>query len=141
MKEQGIERGDRVIMVFFPSLDFLLALWACFLGGFVPVPMPPPVRLTDLPNFNSIVSRCNAKFCLSHNSYYTFSTMQSISETFSSFIRTTRSQVRWPDTITWLYIDKVLKSAGTSFFTSDCSGRASKNTLRLSQEMILRISS
>jgi len=111
-KEQGVERGDRVMMVFFPSVEFMVGLWACYLGGFIAIPISPPVRLqTDLPNFNAMVNRSEAKLCLSHNAYYNFSTMQSISDTVTGFLWT-RSQVRWPD-LHWMYIDKACRDAGS----------------------------
>ena len=112
-KEQGVKRGDRVMMVFFPSVEFMVGLWACFLGGFVAIPISPPIRLTaDLPNFTAMVAQSEAKLCLSHNVYYNYSTMQSVSQKVSGLFWK-GSQIKWPDELHWMYIDKVCRSAGS----------------------------
>ena len=111
LQRQKVKRGDRVMLVFFPSVEFLVALWACFIGGFVAVTVPPPIRLTiDLVNFNSYVSKAGAKVALSHNAYFNFSTFGSITDTISNFIWS-GSKVKWPAFLDWVYIDKVCQAA------------------------------
>jgi len=122
-KENKIERGDSVVLIFFPSVEFLVALWACFLGGVKAIPLPPPIHLsTDLENFNSIVSQVGAKVCLSHKAYHKFSVVQTIAETVSKEVRRAgglsnekKSQpTNWPEKISWVYVDETWKSAARS---------------------------
>nr|VFJ59095.1 MAG: Acyl-CoA synthetase (AMP-forming)/AMP-acid ligase II [Candidatus Kentron sp. DK] len=39
LKKLGLKPGDKVIFQIDPAQDFIPALWGCFLGGFVPVPI------------------------------------------------------------------------------------------------------
>src|SRR5437879_3444844 len=38
----GLSAGDRVLLVYPPSLDFVKAFVGCLFAGVVPVPLPPP---------------------------------------------------------------------------------------------------
>ena len=38
----NLKRGDRVLLVFFPGLDFTVSLLACFMVGLIAVPVFPP---------------------------------------------------------------------------------------------------
>ena len=38
----GIAAGDRVLLVFFPGLDFTISVVACFKAGIIAVPVFPP---------------------------------------------------------------------------------------------------
>ena len=44
LREEGLHRGDRVLLVFEfdSSVEFLVGLWGCVLAGCVPVPLYPP---------------------------------------------------------------------------------------------------
>lgn len=54
LKRAGINIGDHVIFQFDHGQNFFIALWACFLGGFVPVPISvPPFFVKE----NSVVKR------------------------------------------------------------------------------------
>ncbi len=41
LRELGVSEGDPVIFQLPDAMDFMRVFWACQLGGFVPVPMPP----------------------------------------------------------------------------------------------------
>jgi acyl-CoA synthetase (AMP-forming)/AMP-acid ligase II len=43
---QGLQRGDRAMLVFPPSLEFAEAFVGCLLAGVVPVPAYPPDPLS-----------------------------------------------------------------------------------------------
>jgi malonyl CoA-acyl carrier protein transacylase len=54
LKRAGINIGDHVIFQFDHGKNFFIALWACFLGGFVPVPISvPPFFVKE----NAVVKR------------------------------------------------------------------------------------
>ena len=126
MESNGLQKGDRVILVFFPSVDFVVALWACYLGGFVGVPVPPPIRLTsDLLSFSTVVEKTNARFVLSHNVYFNFSSLKTVSHKVSSYLSPSSwwgkkdkskeekeeeeetETISWP-AVTWIYVDSAL---------------------------------
>src|SRR3989338_4580362 len=70
LQQKGLEVGDRVGLVFLPSIEFLVAFWACMFVGVIPIPLPPPLRLSiDLPGFVAIVSQVECRFVLSHGTY------------------------------------------------------------------------
>jgi acyl-CoA synthetase (AMP-forming)/AMP-acid ligase II len=67
-----LQQGDRVLLVFLPSLDFILAFLGCLYAGLVPVPVfpPDPRRLRkDLYMFASIQASSRARVALTHRAY------------------------------------------------------------------------
>ena len=104
LERQGLRKGDRVLMVFLPSVDILVAFFGCMLCGVVPVPVPPPLRLdSDLPSFSAIAKAVGAKHCVSHTEYQKISTMLTAKTRFYSFF-STRKAPTWPE-MAWLYVD------------------------------------
>eukprot|EP00605_Chrysophyceae_sp_TOSAG23-4_P002020 GSChrysophyteH1.ASY1.ANO1.2235.1 assembled CDS len=72
LSECNIKARDRVLLVFFPGLDFTVSLIACFKAGIIAVPVfpPDPRKLKkDLHHFVSIQNSSGAKICLTHASY------------------------------------------------------------------------
>jgi thioester reductase-like protein/FkbH-like protein len=60
-------RGERVMMVFAPGLEFIVGLFACLMSGAVAVPVypPNPSRLyKTLPLLEAIAADCEARFAL-----------------------------------------------------------------------------
>lgn len=60
-------RGERVVMVFAPGLEFIVGLFGCLLSGAVAVPVypPNPSRLyKTLPLLEAIAADCEARFAL-----------------------------------------------------------------------------
>src|SRR6266404_1752838 len=49
-------RGDRALLLFHPSLDFVSAFFGCLYAGVVPVPAYPPRRNRFDPRLQAIVS-------------------------------------------------------------------------------------
>ena len=44
LQQQGVKVGDELIFQVVKDEDFLYTFWACILGGFIPVPMPPAIN-------------------------------------------------------------------------------------------------
>jgi len=67
----GLKKGDLAVLVFPPSLDFIIAFIACLKAGIVAVPVfpPHPARKDTLIMFTKIVEESGAKFALTSASY------------------------------------------------------------------------
>ncbi len=61
-RARGARPGERVLLVFAPGLEFLVAFFGCLVGGFVAVPMLPPRRVGARDASDSIVADCGARF-------------------------------------------------------------------------------
>jgi acyl-CoA synthetase (AMP-forming)/AMP-acid ligase II len=64
LQQHHLKAGDRVLLVYPPSLDFIVAFLACLKAGIIAVPCypPDPKKLNkDLKMFATIVSSCDAK--------------------------------------------------------------------------------
>ncbi|MGW1024030.1 fatty acyl-AMP ligase [Streptomyces sp. NPDC002577] len=65
----GLTPGDRAVLVYPPSLDFVKAFMGCLAAGVLPVPVypPNPFRLKrDLVGFNAIVESSGSKVALTN---------------------------------------------------------------------------
>jgi acyl-CoA synthetase (AMP-forming)/AMP-acid ligase II len=99
----GLQKGDRVLLVFFPGLDFSAALLACFKAEIIAVPVfpPDPRKLKkDLHHFVSIQSSSGAKIALTNSQFNFVKKVADIKNTFTS--------VKWPE-LKWIQIDDHLK--------------------------------
>ena len=99
-----LKKGDRALLVFFPGLEFMLTLLACFKAGIIAVPVfpPDPRRLKkDLVHFASIQKSSGATVALTHKSYSWAKNMAGAASIFSS------SGESWPE-MTWIPIDSTL---------------------------------
>ena len=82
----GIEAKDRVLLVYPPSLDFIVAYLACLRAGVVAVPVfpPHPGKLRkDLQHFASIHQSSGAKVALTNKMYNFAKKVAGIKEMFS----------------------------------------------------------
>lgn len=61
----GIRPGDRVLLLYPPSLDFVVALFAVFAAGAIAVPAFPPRRNRKASRIRSIVLDADARWALS----------------------------------------------------------------------------
>jgi acyl-CoA synthetase (AMP-forming)/AMP-acid ligase II/acyl carrier protein len=104
----GLARGDRVLLVYPPSLEFIIAFWACLRACVIAVPVfpPDPRRLKkDLYMFASIQESSQSTVALTSNDYNFVKKMADIKRVFSS------DASQWPE-LTWFISDKIdLKSA------------------------------
>ena len=78
-----LRRGDRAMLIFLPSLDFILAFLACLRAGIVPVPCYPPdprnLRV-NVALFASVCASCGAKVALTHSAYSSLVSLASMKE-------------------------------------------------------------
>jgi acyl-CoA synthetase (AMP-forming)/AMP-acid ligase II len=69
----GVAPGSRVLLVYPPGLDFILAFLACLGCGVIPVPVYPPSPgslKTDLPKLRHVAQDCAASAILTCARYY-----------------------------------------------------------------------
>jgi acyl-CoA synthetase (AMP-forming)/AMP-acid ligase II len=81
LRDWRIEPGQRVVLVYPPSLDFVSAMVGCLLAGVVPVPVYPPNPLkpgSGLATFAAIVADCGAVAALTNGSYDRARTLGSV---------------------------------------------------------------
>jgi acyl transferase domain-containing protein/acyl-CoA synthetase (AMP-forming)/AMP-acid ligase II/thioesterase domain-containing protein len=57
---EHVRTGDRVILLYPPGLDFIVAFLACQLAGAVAVPVYPPRKPEEWPRFAAIATDCSA---------------------------------------------------------------------------------
>ena len=63
IREYAVE-GDRVILVYQPGMDFIIAFIACVYAGVIAVPVYPPTGIKDIPRFVKISKSSGAvAFC------------------------------------------------------------------------------
>ena len=110
-KAQGgwdIAQGDRVLLVYTPSLDFIVAYLACLRAGVVAVPVFPPIPgqlKKDLHHFASIHESSGAVVALTNTAYNFAKRMDGIMKIFST------EKTKWPSNIRWIITDKKLPGA------------------------------
>ena len=75
--QKGLRRGDRVLLVYPPGLELIVAFVACARIGVIPVPVYPPTPMnfeSGLSKLTYIASDCQAKAALTtrgfHGSYH-----------------------------------------------------------------------
>jgi acyl-CoA synthetase (AMP-forming)/AMP-acid ligase II len=98
-----LNKGDRVLLVFFPGLDFTASLLACFKAGLIAVPVfpPDPRKLKkDLHHFISIQTSSSARVALTNQQFNFVKKVEDIKNIFST--------VKWPE-LRWIAIDDQLK--------------------------------
>lgn len=66
-------KGERALMLFPPGMDFIKALFGCFLAGVIAVPAYPPRKNRSLERIKLLVEDSGAKFVLSVTEIKSFS--------------------------------------------------------------------
>jgi acyl-CoA synthetase (AMP-forming)/AMP-acid ligase II len=108
LEDCKLKRGERALLVFFPGLQFMVSLIACFKAGIIAVPVFPPdprKQKKDLHHFISIQSSSGAEVVLSHSLYNVAKKMSAIKNIFSGS--------SWPD-LRWISVDGVISKAKTA---------------------------
>ena len=106
----GIKAKDRVLLVYPPSLDFIVAYIACLRAGVVAVPVfpPHPGKLRkDLQHFVSIHESSGATVALTNNMYSFAKKVSGIKAIFS------KDKKKWPD-VEWILTDNVKSDNATT---------------------------
>ncbi len=99
----GFEPGDRALLVYPPSLDFIEAFLGCMAAGVIPVPVypPNPFKLKkDLATFSAIAANAGAKGILTTSSYDRSRTAGAVTSFFS------KDAPRWPE-LPWHRTDRL----------------------------------
>jgi acyl-CoA synthetase (AMP-forming)/AMP-acid ligase II len=102
-EELGCQHGDRVLLVYPPSLDFIIGFYACIKAGVIAVPTfpPDPTRLNkDVNMFSVITKSCGANVALT-SSVYNYATK------VSTFMSSLSSNIEWPSNLKWVVTDSV----------------------------------
>mmetsp|Transcript_134 Transcript_134/g.153 ORF Transcript_134/g.153 Transcript_134/m.153 type:complete len:1054 (-) Transcript_134:272-3433(-) len=107
----GVKSGDRVLLVYPPSLDFIIAFLACVRAGVIAVPVfpPDPRKLKkDLYMFKAIQGNCEAQVALTSSIYNYAKKMSDIKGFFSQ-------GESWP-TLNWVVTDTLFTEAPSGAF-------------------------
>ena len=121
LNQQHLIVGDRVLLVYLPSLDFIVAFLACLKAGLIAVPTfpPDPRKLNkDLKMFATIAGSCDAKAALTSASYSYATKLSSLQSAFSS-LSTSSSSTQWPDKLQWIVTDPILTMASSMPFSDE----------------------
>jgi acyl-CoA synthetase (AMP-forming)/AMP-acid ligase II len=91
--ESGLSKGDRAVLVYPPSLDYMVAFLACLKAGIVAVPVfpPNPARQETLLMFSRIVDGCGAAHALTSVTYNYMKKLASIGK-----------RKQWPSHLLWI---------------------------------------
>lgn len=108
--DSGLKPGDRALLVYPPSLDFIVAFIACLKAGIIAVPTfpPDPNKLNkDLKMFSVIADSCGSNTALTSSMYNYATKVAAIKSLFST------SGARWPD-LNWIVTDRLSEPAVSS---------------------------
>ena len=103
LRSWGYAPGDRAILVYPPSLDFVKAFLGCLAAGVIPVPVypPNPFKLRkDLATFSKIAASAGVRGALTNSVYDRSRSLADV----SNFFRT--NAPRWPD-LRWHRTDRL----------------------------------
>jgi acyl-CoA synthetase (AMP-forming)/AMP-acid ligase II len=104
----GFRPGDRAILVYPPSLDFIAAFLGCLAAGVIPVPVYPPNPFKikkDLATFTAIAANSGARAVLTNSSYDRSRSAGAVTSFFSA------DAPRWPS-LAWHRTDKLRTAPG-----------------------------
>ncbi|RLN57985.1 hypothetical protein BBJ29_003389 [Phytophthora kernoviae] len=109
-KGLGLKQADRVLLVYPPGLDFIVAFLACLRAGVVAVPVYPPdprKMKKDINMFVTVAQNCQANMALTNSLYYNVKKISAIKEklTFSG-------AVPWPEHLVWVVTDDLVDAKG-----------------------------
>ncbi|KAL3907229.1 MAG: hypothetical protein SGILL_008956, partial [Bacillariaceae sp.] len=104
MKEGGLKKGDRALLVYPPSLDYSIAFLACLKAGIVAVPCfpPHPSRRDTLKMFCKITESSNAQYALTNLEYNHLKKLAGAKDAITRFKRPLGGITTWPENLTWI---------------------------------------
>jgi acyl-CoA synthetase (AMP-forming)/AMP-acid ligase II len=115
----SLKPGDRALLVFLPSLDFIVAFIACLRAGIIAVPTYPPDPVRSKANFGafaSIARNCGAKVALTHKPYSQLVSLAALQDAAARFLSgfarggSGAAVLQWPD-LTWVPTDAILATS------------------------------
>ena len=87
LRSKDILPGDRVLLIFLSSIEFISTFWGCLIAGIVPITLPPPLTF----DLHEITAKFGTKVILSH---YPCSSIQKTKE------------ISFPNlTVNWIFLD------------------------------------
>ncbi|TMW60151.1 hypothetical protein Poli38472_000193 [Pythium oligandrum] len=109
-KGLGLQPGDRVLLVYPPGLEFIVAFLACLRAGVVAVPVYPPdprKMKKDISMFVAVAKNSEARVALTCSMYYHVKKISGIKQklTFSD-------QLPWPEHLQWVITDDLVELKG-----------------------------
>jgi acyl-CoA synthetase (AMP-forming)/AMP-acid ligase II len=107
LRAWGFAPGDRAILVYPPSLDFVEAFLGCLAAGVIPVPVypPNPFKLKkDLATFTAIAANAGARGVLTTSAYDRSRSVSGVTNFFS------RDTPAWPN-LPWHRTDRLRDAA------------------------------
>jgi acyl-CoA synthetase (AMP-forming)/AMP-acid ligase II/acyl carrier protein len=116
VKTEQLPRGSRVILVYPPSLDFIVAFLGCLKAGLIAVPVFPPdpsALHKDLTMFANICENCGATTALTCRSYDWATKIATINANWSF----TNNSVKWPE-LKWITSDSIMLDNSYDFSDS-----------------------
>jgi acyl-CoA synthetase (AMP-forming)/AMP-acid ligase II len=102
LRARGLRPGDRAVLAYLPSLDFIRALLGCMAAGVVAVPVDPPHPSghdSEVDAFAVIAAGCGAKAVLTDTLYDRSRKLTSLTSLFG------RGGSRWPE-VPWYRTDR-----------------------------------
>lgn len=109
-KGLGLQQGDRVLLVYPPGLDFIVAFLACLRAGVVAVPVYPPdprKMKKDISMFVAVTHNCQAQTALTCSLYYNVKKIAAIKDKFSF-----SGAAAWPEHLAWVVTDDLVDAKG-----------------------------
>jgi acyl-CoA synthetase (AMP-forming)/AMP-acid ligase II len=108
LRSWGFVPGDRAILVYPPSLEFIEAFLGCLAAGVIPVPVypPNPFKLKkDLATFSAIAANAGARGILTNTAYDRSRSAGAVTSFFS------KDTPSWPD-LPWHRTDRLRDPRG-----------------------------
>jgi acyl-CoA synthetase (AMP-forming)/AMP-acid ligase II len=108
LRGSGFVPGDRAILVYPPSPDFIEAFLGCLAAGVIPVPVypPNPFKLKkDLATFTAIAANAGARGILTNSTYDRSRSAGAVTNFFS------KDAPRWPS-LPWHRTDRLRDAGG-----------------------------
>ncbi|GAA3830163.1 fatty acyl-AMP ligase [Streptomyces phyllanthi] len=101
LRAWGLRPGDRAVLVYPQSFDFIKAYLGCLMAGVLPVPVypPNPALRRDLAGFSRLVADCGATVALTNREYDRVRRADSVAGLFE------RGNDPWPD-LRWYRTDR-----------------------------------
>ncbi|CAI5704013.1 unnamed protein product [Peronospora effusa] len=109
-KGLGLKPGDRVLLVYPPGLDFIVAFLACLKAGVVAVPVYPPdprKMKKDISMFVAVTQTCQAKTALTCSMYYNVKKISAMKEKLLL-----SNATQWPEDLSWVVTDDLVCTKG-----------------------------
>ena len=116
-----MKKGDRALLVFLPSLEFIVAFLGCLRAGVIAVPVYPPVNVKkSLQSFASIADTSDAKVALTHSGMVLLKQEAMLGWLYHSFSRIT--SVRKSSTTSTCQVFLLSLKREMAFGQVGCSG-------------------